>query len=90
MVSEDRSRQILLLLNRSASEPLEARVTVEGFEAATEATVETVAGEGILQRNEWEAPDAIRIEGEGVKVEGGTVTLTLKPHSVNVVTLAKQ
>jgi alpha-N-arabinofuranosidase len=78
----------LFAINRHASETIEAEVALEGFAAkSVEHTI--IRHDDLEARNTMAAPDTVApAKGDGAKLGGKGLTLTLPPHSYSMVRIA--
>ena len=87
--NEARDRLTLFCVNRDLSRDLKARIELQGFTAAGEARIETLAADSIYAANSEMDPDAVRpIETAAASAPGG-LTHIFRHASVTVIRFHK-
>lgn len=87
-VTRDRDGRLdLLVVNRSAIDPVPVRVQLAHFRHAPSATVSTVAGTDFTSYNDVDHPDGVRIETTSADVGAGSFDHTFAAHSVTLLRL---
>ncbi|MFQ6094678.1 MAG: alpha-N-arabinofuranosidase [Candidatus Bathyarchaeia archaeon] len=85
-LSDDGGTLHLHVVNRHESEPAELKVAFRGFRPRAASHI-YLSGESLEDRNTFEEPEKVKIERQEARIMGEEATLTIKPHSVNVISL---
>jgi len=83
-LTEDGRNLYLYAVNRHEDEAAELKVSFRGFKPR-EASQQYIAGRTVEDRNTLDDPCNVRIEEAHPNIEGDEISVTLNPHSVNVV-----
>ena len=83
VLSDDRRRLLVYLLNRSATGgPIDLAVTLGDIAAGPEAGLVVLAGESMYDQNTEKEPERIVPRTSTVLVQDGQVSLSLAPYSI--------
>jgi len=80
----------LFCVNRHLTRDIVARISFAGFEAAPEASVQTLYASSIYEQNDEVRPQAIHPRVSSAAVEGTSLEFTFRHESVSVLTLSKK
>jgi alpha-L-arabinofuranosidase len=78
------------IVNRSPDETIPISLMIDRFGTMKHAVLYTLNGTSKDSYNDIDQPDAVRVTEEEIAVGGGNrISLTIEPHSVNVLTLSR-
>jgi len=77
---------VLLAVNRHPERPIPARIRLADFRSRPEVQVQTIRGNGFLDRNTWREPDRVRLVEETQRLAGAAPSFTFPPASVTALT----
>jgi alpha-L-arabinofuranosidase len=81
---------ILFVANRDAKNAIPATLRLQGFPAATQAQVDTLAADSLLTENTGDHPDAIRPVASSLAVSGNEIRYEFPKLSLTVMTLKRR
>jgi alpha-N-arabinofuranosidase len=81
---------VLFVANRDAKNAIPATLRLQGFSAAAQAQVDTLAADSPLTENTGDRPDAIRPVTSSLAVSGDEIRYVFPKLSVTVMTLKRR
>ncbi len=72
----------LIVLNRSADQPLTSAISVQGFPFVGPVRTRTLAAESYMAQNSLVEPERVRLVSGEVRADGETLAFTFPPHSL--------
>ena len=81
---------VLFVVNRDAKNAIPATLRLQGFSAAAQAQVDTLAADSLLTENTADRPDAIRPVSSSQAVSGNEIRYVFPKLSLTVMTLKRQ